>query len=124
MLTPQKAANKAGVSRKTIMDAIAAGKITAKRDNRNRWQIDDADLQRWMDAREPRQPNQITAANTATIMEVAVLEERLLSAHKQIEIHLQQLDDAKTEKMRLMTLLEDAQRRRGLWEMLFGRVPK
>lgn len=123
MLTPQKAADKAGVSRKTIMDAITAGKINAKRDNRNRWQIEEPDLQRWMDSREIRpQPKPISDTNTVRSVEVAVLEERLLSSEKQITIYLQQLEDAKAEKARLLTLLEDAQRKRGWMEVLFGRA--
>lgn len=44
-LTPQQAAEAVGVSRWAIMRAINSHKLQARRDNRNRWQIDQADLE-------------------------------------------------------------------------------
>lgn len=53
-MTPAQAAQRAGVSRWTIMRAIkmdvAAGdeqKLSARRDNRNHWQIEPDDLDAW-----------------------------------------------------------------------------
>jgi hypothetical protein len=53
-MTPAQAAERAGVSRWTIMRAIKIGvsagnerKLPARRDNRNRWQIEPDDLDRW-----------------------------------------------------------------------------
>jgi len=51
MLTPQQAANHAQVSRGTIMNAIKGRNLMARRDNRNRWQIDPADLSNWLSRR-------------------------------------------------------------------------
>lgn len=51
MLTPQQAASRAQVSRGTIMNAIKDRHLTARRDNRNRWQIDPADLSKWLSDR-------------------------------------------------------------------------
>lgn len=51
MYSPQKAAGIAGVSRKTVMDAINAGKLKAKRNNRDYWVISKVDLRTWMDSR-------------------------------------------------------------------------
>ena len=51
MLTPQQAASRAKVSRGTIMNAIKHGHLAARRDNRNRWQIDPADLSKWLSDR-------------------------------------------------------------------------
>ncbi|PAU91219.1 helix-turn-helix domain-containing protein, partial [Paracoccus salipaludis] len=48
MLTPQQAASRAQVSRGTIMNAIKDGHLFARRDNRNRWQIEPADLLKWL----------------------------------------------------------------------------
>jgi excisionase family DNA binding protein len=50
--SPQKAANVAGVSRKTIMNAIQAEKLNGYNNNRNRWMIKEEDLRAWMDARK------------------------------------------------------------------------
>lgn len=51
MLTPQQAASRAKVSRGTIMNAIKDRHLTARRDNRNRWQIEPADLSKWLSQR-------------------------------------------------------------------------
>ena len=51
MLTPQQAASRAKVSRGTIMNAIKDRHLVARRDNRNRWQIDPADLSKWLSDR-------------------------------------------------------------------------
>ncbi|WP_182806199.1 helix-turn-helix domain-containing protein [Paracoccus sp. MC1862] len=51
MLTPQQAASRAEVSRGTIMNAIKDRHLVARRDNRNRWQIDPADLSKWLSDR-------------------------------------------------------------------------
>lgn len=51
MLTPQQAARRAQVSRGTIMNAIKHGHLVARRDNRNRWQIDLVDLSTWLSDR-------------------------------------------------------------------------
>jgi len=51
MYSPQKAAVIAGVSRKTVMDAINAKKLNATRSNRNYWVISTVDLKAWMDSR-------------------------------------------------------------------------
>ncbi len=50
-LTPQQAASHAKVSRGTIMNAIKHGHLVARRDNRNRWQLDPADLSKWLSDR-------------------------------------------------------------------------
>jgi predicted site-specific integrase-resolvase len=44
MYSPQKAAGIAGVSRKTVMDAINAGKLKAKRNNKDYWVVSKVDL--------------------------------------------------------------------------------
>lgn len=51
MLTPQQAASHARVSRGTIMNAIKDGYLSARRDNRNHWQIHPADLSKWLSDR-------------------------------------------------------------------------
>ena len=51
MLTPQQAASRAQVSRGTIMNAIKDGHLFSRRDNRNRWQIEPADLLKWLSDR-------------------------------------------------------------------------
>lgn len=51
ILSPREAARFVGVGRSSIMRAIAAGDLLARRDNRNQWQIDREALDRWRAAR-------------------------------------------------------------------------
>ena len=52
MLSPNQAALKAKVSRKTIMNNIKSGKLIAHRNNENNWSIRPSDLANWMNARD------------------------------------------------------------------------
>ena len=120
-MTPQQAADIAGVSRKSIMDAINALKINAKRDNRNRWQIEDEELKRWMDTRPIKKvADSTTEVSVISSVEVSVLSERLAAAQRETDMYRQQLTISEAEKTRLMDLLTEAQRRRSLWEVFFG----
>jgi excisionase family DNA binding protein len=47
-MTPAQAAAQAGLSRWSIMRAINSGKLKAIRDNRNCWQISEANLKAWL----------------------------------------------------------------------------
>ncbi len=50
-LSPQQAADKAGVSRRTIMVAIENKALHSTRNNRNHHKIEESDLEKWMEAR-------------------------------------------------------------------------
>ena len=52
-LTPNQAAKKLGISRRTIMRAIEQHNLHAIRDNRNQWQINDTDLAQWAPSNMP-----------------------------------------------------------------------
>ena len=49
-MSPTEAAQKIGLSRRTLMRAIERQEIKAYRDNRNRWKIDSEDLEKWAGA--------------------------------------------------------------------------
>lgn len=51
-LSPRQAARLIDVGRSSIMRAIAAGQLPARRDNRNQWQIENEALNRWNADRE------------------------------------------------------------------------
>jgi len=51
MLSPQKASEIAGVSRKTIMNHISGQTLGARRNNKGHWVIDPEDLEQWMENR-------------------------------------------------------------------------
>lgn len=46
-LSPNEAAKQSGISRRSIMRAIETGELAARRDNRNRWQIEAESLAHW-----------------------------------------------------------------------------
>lgn len=56
MFSPAKAATKAGVSRKTVMNSIKSLELPAHRNNQNHWVIRPTDLANWMREREKRSP--------------------------------------------------------------------
>ena len=56
MYSPAKAADKAGVSRKTIMNSIVNLDLPAHRNNQNHWVIRPTDLANWIREREKSKP--------------------------------------------------------------------
>ena len=113
MLSPQKAAERAGVSRKTIMDNIHAGKLKAARNNLNRWQITPEDLQAWLAYRVPTNKTDTT---TDTYSETL---KELEKENVSLKVALQ------AAEKRVADLEEDRahwreQASRGLWKRLFG----
>ena len=101
MLSPQKAALRAGVSRQTVVNAIKSGKLEGRRNNNNAWLIAPSDLDRWAEGRnakhvQPSSPTTQTLTDTSTAtlhhkeLEIARLEERLrASDHKVIDMQAQ-----------------------------------
>lgn len=67
MFSPQKAAQKANVSRKTIMNAIKSMELKAHRNNENYWVIKPTDLANWMKDREIKGGNTPTYHPTGSI---------------------------------------------------------
>lgn len=129
MYSPQKAADIAGVSRTTIMSAIKSGKLLSKRNNRGHHRIGPEELNRWMEGRGGRrQTDTATATTTKTDTEAAVLREQLKASLKdadnlreQLERERELLERERAEKTELFDLLKEAQRRRGLREILTGK---
>lgn len=91
MLTPQQAAEKAQVSRGTIMNAIKSGGISAFRDNHNRWQIASKELSKWLSERTDnitvkgdKSDSQIAPVSDENTIRVAVLEAEVKSKDQRI----------------------------------------
>jgi hypothetical protein len=99
------------------MDAREAGKLNAVRNNRNHWQIKEDDLKEWMNNRSPRK---VLDTISEVSVEGSILSERLVAAQKEVSFYQAQLEKSETEKARLVGILKDAQRKRSLWEILFG----
>lgn len=98
MLSPNQAALKAGVSRKTIMNHIRSQSLKATRNNHNQWSIRPTDLAVWMQERErqshpsPTSPtNETTTANptaSPTAIEIELSISRIEYAYAQKETEL------------------------------------
>lgn len=146
MVSPQKAAEIAGVSRRTIMVAIESKALKAERNNRNHWRITEEDLGAWMASRSPQvKPAPLEPSGTPTEDDLiaAVLREQLRAAedeagklrdwiekreadHRvQIEDITKRMDAAlaqrNTDYQQALDLLREASRKRGLWELIFGK---
>lgn len=119
-LSPRKAADRIGCGRSSIMRALSSGDLPAIRDNRNRWQIDLIDLEKWAENRPGQEPDPrpdtirtdhpdqlrtVCVDTPETLARLAVAEARLL--------------DVTAERDRLTALLEKAlQPRPGIIERI------
>jgi len=90
-LTPQQAAERAEVSRGTIMNAIKDKSLIAFRDNRNRWQIQPDQLSKWLSGRTVIATDNAVSPDSAApgipsefLIRIAVLEADLKSRDQRI----------------------------------------
>lgn len=107
-LTPQQAADRANVSRGTIMNAIKERSLVAFRDNRNRWQIDDNELSKWLSARTGIDTGNSVNPDSQTpvpidenIIRIAVLEAELRGKDQRIADLERDRDDWKAQAQEL-----------------------
>ena len=114
MHSPQKAAGIAGVSRKTVMDAINAKKLNATRNNRNHWVISEDDLKAWMDSRGVKpMPDTPSDTSSDTITQLSV-ENSVLKA--EVKAKDETITDLKVERDDWKALAQ-----RSVWQKLFGK---
>ena len=134
-VSPQKAADQAGVSRRTIMVAIENHDLEATRNNRNHWQIDPADLSKWIEDRDSRINNRhdtysesISSTISGEVVALRVanarLEAQLEAAAVRITNLERQLEGRDTDYQTVVSLLAEAQKPKGFSNWLinkFGR---
>jgi len=127
MLSPTHAARHAGVSRRTLMRAIAKGELPAQRTNTG-WEIDEARLAEWTGAHGHAhgQPTLMPTLVPSPIHElqarIAVLEMELALERQRTEAELQKTT---AESRRATTAETDrdhwrAMAQRSLWQRLMG----
>lgn len=104
-LTPNEAATKTGRSRRTIMRAIETLELAARRDNRNRWQIDEDKLAQWAHSEHAHIVVQSEPHPSAD-----VLQERI----RALEV---MLDEMRSDRDHWREYAK-----RGLWSRLFSRA--
>jgi excisionase family DNA binding protein len=95
LLTPNEAAARAGITRRTVMRAIEALHLPAHRDNKNAWKVDADALDAW---RASVKPGQYTAPLTAPSTE---LPPGLPTYDAQANAHAAQVRELETERAAL-----------------------
>ena len=127
-LSANRAAKEAGIAKKTLLEAIASGRLSAAKNDRGHWEIEPAELFRAYPKTgfsEPEKPQptlqenrQKTSENSALEIEVKMLREQIgtMTAERdrergqlvdQIEDLRARLDGAEAERVRLNALLTD-----------------
>ena len=104
-LTPQQAADKARVSRGTVMNAIKEKSLFATRDNQNHWKIDADKLSEWMTNRavnnsdSPDTPDSPPPTSVdGNAMRIAVLEVEIKAKDQRIADLEQERDTRLADK--------------------------
>lgn len=92
-LSPNAAAKMTGISRSAIMRALANKSLFAIRDNKNRWQIDPDDLEKWVASR----PDTLAQVRSDTET-VPDLSGELAASQTEVRLLREQLDDTKTDR--------------------------
>ena len=109
LFSPAKAATKAGVSRKTVMNSIKSLELPAHRNNLNHWVIRPTDLANWMREREKRSPK-APSENTRGIPPIAPTPQHELDALKaQLELSFvkQRLEASEHDNAKLKQEVSD-----------------
>ena len=109
MFSPAKAATKAGVSRKTVMNSIKNLELPAHRNNQNHWMIRPTDLANWMREREKRSPK-APSENPSGIPPIAPTPQHELDALKaQLELSFvkQRLEASEHDNTKLKQEVSD-----------------
>ena len=136
-LTLGKAARTAGRSKGSISRALNSGSLAGAKAESGWWQIDPAELSRWMEANpsrnrsENRNDTPHEPPENGVSGEIGMLRdqiERMATERDrerdqlldQIEDLRRRLDGSEAERRQLNAVLTDRRDRRRLWERLFG----
>ena len=118
-LSPNAAAKMTGISRSAIMRALANKSLFAIRDNKNRWQIDPDDLEKWVDSR----PDTLAQVRSETET-VPDLSGELAASQTEVRLLREQLDDTKADRDAWRSQAEALSKtigegRTGFWSRIF-----
>ena len=131
-MTPEAAAKLAGCSRPAIMSAINSGALTAKKNNKNRWDIHEEALRAWMSNRKPPtenlqqlDSNLTVSATESQLSEVLhannILQVKLEAAEKQIQDLKEDRDQWRETTKQLLAAPPQKEGRGGFFASLFRR---
>jgi excisionase family DNA binding protein len=97
MLSPQKAAEEAGVSRRTIMVAIESQQLKAHRNNKNHWKIRPEDLEEWLQERGTFKKPTISDSSSDSNSEIS-LKIKLVEVETKLEAAERTIENLQNEK--------------------------
>lgn len=109
-LSPKQAAVRAGCGRTSIVRALSSGHLRGIRDNEGHWQIEPEVLDDWLSMRRTHdRQGPVISPGQATVTKADTLETaaRLAAAEARSEALAAQVDDLRTERDRLLTMLEN-----------------
>ena len=109
MFSPAKAATKAGVSRKTVMNSIKSLELPAHRNNQNHWVIRPTDLANWMREREKRSPKvpSESKSNIPPVVPTPQHELEILKAQLELSFVKQRLEASEQDNTKLKQEVSD-----------------
>lgn len=146
-LSANKAAKEAGIAKKTLLEAISSGRLTAAKNDKGHWEIDPAELFRAYPKTSsselekpqptPQENQQKTSENSVLEVEVKMLREQIerMDAERdrersqlaeQIEVLKEQAERQSADHRQALAALTDQRERaaephkRGLWARLVG----
>lgn len=126
LLSPEEAAKRAGVSRRTVLRAVKRGQLQAVRDNRGRWRVDGGSLDAWAASKVPSRQHPTSGAQAQDAAQLdgerqAALRERD-GLRMQLAGQMAELEGVR-ELLRAVEVDRDAWRdlaRQSWWQRLFG----
>lgn len=118
-LSPNEAAVRSGVSRRSIMRAIEAGVLSAQRNNRNQWQIDEDALAQWARSGPAQLVAQVVPTSEAAVVP-AVLEERIRGLERLVEEMRSEREALRADRDALRDALRVVSERRPWWRRVAG----
>ena len=115
-ISPAQAAHIAKVSRRSIMRAIETQELQAFRDNRNRWKINPADLDKWAGAQWAHSGHAHIETPTLPTSENPEIMTRLTAAESRADLLASQLDDTRADRDHWRDMAQKlADQPRGWW---------
>lgn len=106
-LSANRAAKEAGVAKKTLLEALTSGRMSAGKNDKGHWEIDPAELFRVFpktsgagESGTVPHPPKKTSENNDLLIEVATLREQLKSAEKEKDYLSEKIEDLKARAER------------------------
>jgi len=128
-LSPKEAAIRAGCGRTSVMRALAAGHLRAIRDNEGQWRIEPEAVDDWQSMRRTHdRQSPVTSIDSHPVTPVDTPETlaKLAGAEARAEALSMQVADLRSERDRLLSMLEKASdlrpNRAGWFDRLLGRT--